>query len=91
MDKETAYKLVSWAETYNDRRYFEEDPIIFPRYFADRYLRGECCLADVEIAAVIAAHLAWGRRSMIVRDCKRALDEMDWKPYNYVMRGEYRD
>ena len=91
MDKETADKLVSWAETYNDKRYFEEDPIIFPRYFADRYLRGECCLADVEIAAVIAAHLAWGRRSMIVRDCKRALDEMDWKPYDYVMRGEYRD
>lgn len=48
-------------------------------------------LQDVEIAAVIAAHLAWGRRDMIVRDCKRAFDEMDWEPYNYMMAGKYRD
>ena len=48
-------------------------------------------LQDVEIAAVIAAHLAWGRRDMIVRDCKRAFDEMNWEPYNYVMAGQYRD
>ena len=48
-------------------------------------------LQDVEIAAVIAAHLAWGRRDMIVRDCKRAFDEMGWEPYNYIMAGKYRD
>lgn len=47
-------------------------------------------LQDVEIAAVIAAHLAWGRRDMIVRDTKRALDEMKWKPLEYVMSGTYR-
>ena len=27
---------------------------------------------------------------MIVRDCNRLFDEMSWKPYDYVMRGEYR-
>ena len=48
-------------------------------------------LQDVEIAAVIAAHLAWGRRDMIVRDCKRAFEEMCWEPYKYVMAGVYRD
>ena len=26
-----------------------------------------------------------------MRDCTRALDEMNWKPYDYVMRGKYRD
>jgi hypothetical protein len=45
----------------------------------------------VEITALIAAHLAWGRRAMIVRDCTRALDEMNWQPYDYVMAGDYRD
>jgi hypothetical protein len=45
----------------------------------------------VEIAGLLAAHLAWGRRSMIVRDCGRMFDEMGWKPYEYVMNGEYRD
>lgn len=27
---------------------------------------------------------------MIVRDCRRAMDEMGWQPYGYVMAGEYR-
>jgi len=48
-------------------------------------------LKDVEIAAVIAAHLAWGRRDMIVRDCKRAFDEMGWEPFKYVMAGIYKN
>ncbi len=91
MDDRTREQLIEWAETYNDRKYFVEDPIAFPRHFAEDYAAGRCVLADVEIAAVIAAHLAWGRRAMIVRDCGRAFDEMGWKPYDYVMNGEYRD
>ena len=47
-------------------------------------------LKDVEIAGLIAAHLAWGRGDMIVRDCNRAFEEMQWRPLEYVMRGEYR-
>ena len=91
MDTETREKLIGWAETYNDPRYFREDPIAFPTRMAELFRKGERSLADVEITALIAAHLAWGRRAMIVRDCTRALDEMDWKPYDYVMRGRYRD
>lgn len=85
-------RLVRWAEKYNDPEYFREDPVIFPKYFADRLAdpAQDFRLADAEIAAVIAAHLAWGRRAMIVRDCGRALDEMCWRPYDYVMNGEYR-
>lgn len=91
MDERTRDMLIEWAVTYNDRKYFTEDPIAFPRHFAENYAAGNCVLADVEIAAVIAAHLAWGRRAMIVRDCGRAFDEMNWRPYDYVMNGEYRN
>ncbi len=28
---------------------------------------------------------------MIVRDCGRMFDEMCWKPYDYVMAGDWRD
>lgn len=28
---------------------------------------------------------------MIVRDCERMFEEMSWRPYDYVMNGEYRD
>lgn len=91
MENSVKEQLIGWAEEYNDPKYFQEDPIIFPAEMAKKYRCRECSLADVEIAALIAAHLAWGRRSMIVRDCTRALDEMEWRPYEYVMSGDYRD
>ena len=90
MDEKMRDRLMAWAEKYNDSQYFQEDPVIFPKHFVSGP-GNTYRLADVEIAALIAAHLAWGRRSMIVRDCTRALDEMSWKPYEYVMAGEYRD
>lgn len=91
MDQTVKETLIEWAEKYNDPQYFTEDPIIFPKHFAGKYAAGEAALADVEIAALLAGHLAWGRRAMIVRDCNRMLDEMSWRPYDYVMSGEYRD
>lgn len=91
MKKEVKDTLIEWAHRYNDQKYFQEDPIIFPRHFAQEYKTGKARLADVEITAVLSSHLAWGRRAMIVRDCNRMLDEMEWQPYDYVMSGEYRN
>ena len=91
MNSQIRNMLVGWAEKYNDPKYFQEDPIAFPREFAGRLSCGKASLADVEIAALLSAHLAWGRRAMIVRDCGRMFDEMDWRPYDYVMNGEYRN
>lgn len=91
MDNRTIDLLRGWAETYNDPAYFREDPIAFPARFAEMEKRGTRCLKDIETAAVFASHFAWGRRAMIVRDCTRLFDHMDWKPYDYVMRGEWRN
>ena len=91
MEESLIQTLVGWAEEYNDPRYFQEDPIIFPTRFARAFEAGEASLADVEISALLSAHLAWGRRAMIVRDCDRMFEEMAWRPYDYVMNGEYRD
>ena len=91
MDKTTVELLRDWAETYNDPAYFREDPIAFPARFAEMEQRQTRCLQALETAAVFAPHLAWGRRAMIVRDCTRLFDHMDWKPYDYVMRGEWRN
>ena len=91
MDAGIKETLIGWAEEYNDPKYFQEDPIIFPTKFARKYEEGKAVLADVEIAGLLAAHLAWGRRAMIVRDCDRMFEEMCWRPYDYVMNGEYRN
>ena len=90
MNSQIRDTLVEWAEKYNDPKYFQEDPIAFPREFASRLSAGDASLADVEIAALLSSHLAWGRRAMIVRDCGRMFDEMGWRPYDYVMCGDYR-
>lgn len=87
MNSELKSRLLEWAEEYNDPKYFEEDPVAFPR----KFVAGGASLADVEIASVFAAHFAWGRRSMIVRDLERLFEEMEWKPAEYVEAGCYRD
>lgn len=87
MREEVKAQLIEWAGIYNDLAYFSEDPIQFPREF----VRRGAALQDIEIAAIFAAHLAWGRRQMIVRDCTRLFEQMDWHPYDYVMSGDYRD
>lgn len=83
--------LREWAAKYNDRRYFTTDPINFPRFFAEKMRDKEALLQDVETAGIFASHLAWGRRSMIVNDCRRLFEEMRWQPYTYVMEGVWRD
>lgn len=88
MDRNTRERLIEWAERFNDPEFFIEDPIAFPRHFADSAL---CCRQDVEIAGLLSAHLAWGRRCMIVRDSNRLFDQMCWRPYEYVMDGKWRN
>ena len=84
---QTRQLLIDRAERFNDPVWFAEDPIAFPRQSLER----GGSLQDIEIAAVFAAHFAWGRRAMIVRDCTRLMDEMQWRPSDYVMAGEWRD
>ncbi|MBQ3881215.1 MAG: TIGR02757 family protein [Bacteroidales bacterium] len=87
MTEDIEKTLIQWAEKYNDPKYFQEDPIAFPRKFVSM----GASLKDIEVAAVFSAHFAWGRRAMIVRDLTRLFDHMEWKPYDYVMKGEWRD
>lgn len=87
MEESLRNQLFEWAETYNDPVYFVEDPIAFPREFVKR----GASLQDIEIAAVFAAHFAWGRRAMIVRDLGRLFDEMQWRPLDYVQSGSWRN
>lgn len=86
MTEANRQQLIDWAAKYNDPVYFVEDPIAFPREFVKR----KASLKDIEIAAVFAAHFAWGRRSMIVRDLERFFDCLEWKPLDYVMSGDWR-
>ena len=87
MTPQTRDMLLAWADKYNDPAWFENDPVAFPRKFFSSGAR----LQDIEVAAIFAAHFAWGRRAMIVRDCERFFDFLEWKPWEYVMNGDWRD
>lgn len=71
------------ARRINVPQFICEDPVQFPRRFSR--------LQDIEIAALLAATIAWGNRKMICRNATRILSLTDWQPYAYVMDGGYED
>ncbi|MDE7438334.1 MAG: TIGR02757 family protein [Muribaculaceae bacterium] len=71
------------ATRINRPEFIANDPVQFPRRFSK--------LQDIEIAAFLSAIIAWGRRTMICRDCERMLNLMDNEPYAYVMDRGYED
>ena len=56
MTEDIEKTLIQWAEKYNDPKYFQEDPIAFPRKFVSM----RASLKDIEVAAVFS-HGAEGR------------------------------
>lgn len=81
-DKELKRRLDALVERINVPQFVASDPVQFPREFGE--------LKDIEIVAFLSALLAWGRRSMILRDCRRLLDMLEWQPYRFVVEEGWR-
>ena len=62
------------------------DPVQFPLRYAKQ---GGGRKADTEIAAFLAAAIAWGRRDLIIRSCLRMFSLMEPGPQEFVMQGNY--
>jgi len=77
-----ADELERWYDKICTSEFITLDPVQFPR----RYKKRE----DVEIAAFLAATIAWGRRDMILRSAKKMFALMGTSPYDYVMSGGYK-
>lgn len=69
------------AERVNRPEFISSDPVQFPRRFEK--------LADIEIAALIASHIAWGNRTMICRNADRILSLMADDPAAFTLAGEF--
>ena len=61
----------------------DADPVQFPRRFSSQ--------GDIEIASLLCATLAWGKRSMICRDCDRLLTMMYNQPEAFVRSGDFEN
>ena len=62
--------------------FIAHDPVQFPRRFTKR--------ADIEIAALLTATIAWGRRDLIIRSANKMFLLMEGSPSAFIMAGDYR-
>ncbi|MBL7705256.1 MAG: TIGR02757 family protein [Taibaiella sp.] len=68
---------------YHQTDFITKDPISVPRRFVKKQ--------DIEIAAFFAAILAWGNRTMIIRNTNHIMALMGETPYEFICHHEARD
>lgn len=77
----TTENIKSLIDKYEDRKFFEKDPVSFLWKYKDK--------RDIEVAAVICSTLAFGNRQQIYKACKKTLAIMGDSPYQWIMSKKY--
>ncbi|MGO4821267.1 MULTISPECIES: TIGR02757 family protein [unclassified Flavobacterium] len=62
---------------YNTTDFIDSDPVQIPHLFSQK--------EDVEIAGFLSATIAWGNRTMIIKNSHRMMELMGNTPYDFVM------
>jgi len=75
-------ELESWYKKICTPEFIPLDPVQFPRRYSKR--------EDIEIAAFLAATIAWGRRDLILRSAEKMFAMIGKSPFDYVMTGGYK-
>lgn len=70
-------------EEYCSPRFIESDPISIPHLFEEKQ--------DIEISGYLAATIAWGQRSTIIKNAQKAMTLMGNEPYRFVMEHSESD
>ena len=71
------------ALQYNSPAFIESDPVSIPHGF-DRK-------EDIEIAGFLTATIAWGNRTMILKNANKLMELMDNAPFDFVMDHRAND
>jgi uncharacterized protein (TIGR02757 family) len=71
------------VEKYNRLDFIEHDPISIPHSFANK--------EDIEISGFLAATIAWGNRTMILRNANRMMSYLDDSPYDFILNHSESD
>ena len=67
---------------FNTPEFVLSDPVQFPRRYKN--------VPDMEIAAFLAATIAWGRRDLILKSAEKMFALMQPSPYTFVINGDYK-
>ncbi len=65
------------VEEFNANTFISKDPIQIPHQFKDP--------RDIEIIALIVATIAWGNRTMIIRNGEKLVEIMEHQPYEFIL------
>lgn len=68
------------ARRYNTPAFIVDDPVQFPRRFDDA--------RDAEVVSLLVSAIAWGKRSMILRNAEKLLGIMHHDPVHFVLAGD---
>lgn len=65
------------VEKYNSTKFINTDPIQIPHQFSRK--------EDIEIIGFITAIIAWGNRTMIIKNCEKLVEIMKPSPYEFII------
>lgn len=68
---------------YNHPKFVTSDPIQIPHSFSKK--------EDIEISAFLSSTIAWGNRTMIIKNAKRMMEIMDHDPHNFIINHTEKD
>lgn len=68
---------------FNNRSFIETDPIQIPHQFTKK--------EDIEIAAFLAATIAWGQRKTIINNAQKLMLWMDNSPHDFILNHSAKD
>jgi len=71
------------ADKYNRIDFIESDPICIPHRFTGK--------EDIEISAFLTATIAWGNRTLILRNANRMMAYLDDSPYDFILHHSEND
>jgi uncharacterized protein (TIGR02757 family) len=65
------------VDLYNRPSFIKHDPVSIPHLYSRK--------EDIEVSGFLTATIAWGNRTMILRNARRMMDLLDNSPYDFVM------
>ncbi len=68
---------------YNRKNFISSDPVSIPHRFTSQ--------EDIEIAGFLAATIAWGQRTTILKNAGDILKKMDLAPHQFVLNFKKKD
>ncbi len=68
---------------YNNPKFIQSDPIQIPHLFAKK--------EDIEISGFLTATIAWGNRTMIIRNARTLMELLDHSPHDFILNHQEKE